>query len=150
MKIVKKPDRILRQELNKIETLPDNIVEIVLAMQKTMVKAEGIGLAANQVNLNHQIFIIDENLAKENNVPWVYINPQITNFSKEKALLEEGCLSIPGLYTEVPRSKKIMIKGIDQNGQKFKFKARGFLARVLQHEFDHLQGKLISDYVKKN
>ncbi|PIR41512.1 MAG: peptide deformylase [Candidatus Yanofskybacteria bacterium CG10_big_fil_rev_8_21_14_0_10_46_23] len=150
MKIVKKPDRILRQELNKIEILPDNIVEIVLAMQKTMVKAEGIGLAANQVNLNHQIFIIDENLAKENNVPWVYINPQITNFSKEKALLEEGCLSIPGLYTEVPRSKKIMIKGIDQNGQKFKFKARGFLARVLQHEFDHLQGKLISDYVKKN
>ena len=150
MKIVKKPDRILRQELNKIETLPDNIVEIVLAMQKTMVKAEWIGLAANQVNLNHQIFIIDENLAKENNVPWVYINPQITNFSKEKALLEEGCLSIPGLYTEVPRSKKIMIKGIDQNGQKFKFKARGFLARVLQHEFDHLQGKLISDYVKKN
>ena len=106
---------------------------------------EGIGLAANQINKNLSIFVIDEKLAAENNVPDVFFNPEITEYSRNKDEMEEGCLSIPGYGANVKRSKKIKIKAIDENGKKIKLKARGFLARVLQHQTDHLNGKTIKD-----
>jgi len=110
-----------------------------------MKENEGIGLAANQINKDLSIFVIDERLAAENNVPDVFFNPEITEYSKNKDELEEGCLSIPGYGANLKRSKKIKIKAIDKNGNKTKLKARGFLARVLQHETDHLHGKTIKD-----
>ena len=101
--------------------------------------------AANQVGKDLQIFVIDAKLAEENEVPDAYINPEITESSKDRGELEEGCLSIPNYWVPVKRAKKIKLKALDENGKKIKIKARGFLARVLQHEYDHLQGMLIRD-----
>lgn len=112
-----------------------------------MVESNGVGLAANQIGHDLQIFVIDKNLADENGAPDAYINPEITEFSKNTGEVEEGCLSIPGYWHQIKRSKKIKIKALDENGKKIKIKARGFLARVLQHEYDHLQGMLIRDRV---
>ena len=119
--------------------------QLILDMKKAMVDNMGVGLAANQVGQDLSIFVIDPKLTLENKVPEVYFNPEITEYSTEIDYIEEGCLSIPGFYMEIPRSKKIMFKALDEHGKKVKFKARGFLARVLQHETDHLNGLVIKD-----
>lgn len=110
-----------------------------------MKENNGIGLAANQVGQNMQLFIIDEGLAKEHNAPSVYINPEVKLYSKQTEELEEGCLSIPETWLKITRIKKVKVKTMDENGKKYKFIAKGMLARVLQHEYDHLQGVLITD-----
>ena len=117
-------------------------------MRKTMKEQSGIGLAANQVGLNMQLFVIDEGLAKEHNAPSVYLNPEVKPYSKNQEELEEGCLSIPDFWPQITRAKKIKLKALDENGKKIKLKAKGFLARVFQHETDHLNGLLIKDKVK--
>ena len=114
-------------------------------MKKTMKENEGIGLAGNQVNKDLSIFVIDQKLAEEGRVPEVYFNPEITEYSKDLDEMEEGCLSIPEYGAQIKRSKKIKIKAIDENGNKIKLKVLGFLARVLQHETDHLNGISIKD-----
>ena len=114
-------------------------------MRKAMVENNGVGLAANQVGKDLSIFVIDQKLAEENGVSDVFINPEITEYSKEGDETEEGCLSIPGYWTPIKRSKKIKVKAVDENGNKIKLKARGFLARVLQHETDHLNGLTIKN-----
>jgi peptide deformylase len=151
-KIVKIPSPILKKKLrffNKGEIASQDIRELAEQMHKDMVAAKGVGLAGNQVGEDLAIFVIDKALAKENEVPNTFLNPEITEYSPQKDEMEEGCLSIPGFYVQVPRSKKIMIKAVDLEGNKLKFKARGFLARVLQHETDHLNGLTIKDRVKK-
>lgn len=110
-----------------------------------MKEASGVGLAANQVGQDMQFFIIDENLAKEYSAPSVYINPEVKSYSKDEEELEEGCLSIPETWLKIRRYKKVKVKTVDETGKKFKFIAKGILARVLQHEYDHLQGVLITD-----
>lgn len=119
--------------------------ELISAMREDMKKNNGVGLAANQVGSDLSIFVIDQELAKTNNVSDAFINPEITEYSKEEDEMEEGCLSIPEYYAPIKRAKKIKIKALDENGNKIKFKARGFLARVLQHETDHLNGIVIRD-----
>jgi len=114
-------------------------------MKKSMKDNEGIGLAANQINKDLSIFVIDAKLASENNVSDVFFNPEITEYSRDKDEMEEGCLSIPGYGANIKRSKKIKIKAVEENGNKIKLKVRGFLARVLQHETDHLRGLSIRD-----
>ena len=116
-----------------------------LGVWPCMVAAQGIGLAANQVGQDLCIFVIEAKLAKKGNVPEIFINPEITEYSREEDEFEEGCLSIPQYFVPVRRPKKIKIKALDQNGNKIKFKVRGFLARVLQHETDHLNGLTIKD-----
>src|SRR3989344_4799226 len=128
--------------------LPAKIKELIAQMRETMVASQGVGLAANQVNENLQIFVIDKKLADEHSVPDVLINPEITEPSKDVDEMEEGCLSIPEYFVNIKRAKKIKIKALDENGKKIKFKARGFLARVLQHETDHLNGLTIKERVK--
>lgn len=148
MQIVKIPDKILRRKavLVPIENIKNGSVkELISSMREDMKKNNGVGLAANQVDSDLGIFVIDQELAKTNNVPDAFINPEITESSKETDELEEGCLSIPEYYAPIKRSKKIKIKALDENGKKIKFKARGFLARVLQHETDHLNGIVIKD-----
>lgn len=110
-----------------------------------MAEAHGVGLAANQVGRDLAVFVIDANVAKENGVPDAYLNPDIIEYSKDQTEMEEGCLSIPDYWHQIKRAKKIKLKALDENGKKIKLKARGFLARVLQHEYDHLQGVLIKD-----
>lgn len=148
-KLVKEKAPVLHKKLEPVEKITPVIKRLVLNMKKTMKENEGIGLAANQIGKDLQIFVIDEMLASQSDAPSVYINPEITNRSKDVNFLEEGCLSIPGHYQEMKRSKKIRIKAMDENGKKFKIKATGFLARVLQHEYDHLSGILIKNKVKK-
>jgi len=148
MEITKVPNKILAKKLERITAgdIKNGLYkDLILDMKKAMVENNGVGLAANQVGKDLSIFVIDEKLAKENNVPDVYINPEITEYSKEEDELEEGCLSIPGYWALIKRSKKIKIKAVDGNGYKIKFKAKGFLARVLQHETDHLNGLTIKD-----
>ena len=149
MDIVTEPNKILHHKLEEVPKITPEIKEVISAMRIKMVEAQGVGLAANQVGKNLQIFVIDKNLAEENKVPDAFINPEIWEYSREKDEIEEGCLSLPEYFVTVPRSKKVKIKALDENGQKIRFKARGFLARVLQHETDHLNGLLIKDRTEK-
>ena len=149
MEITKDPNKILHKKLDPVAEITPEIAALIEDMRKTMVEAKGVGLAANQVGKNLQIFIIDKKLAEENAVSDVYINPKMNEFSRDKMEMEEGCLSIPGFWHFIKRSKKVHVKALDETGAKIKLKARGFLARVLQHEYDHLQGMLIRDKLKK-
>lgn len=149
VEIVKEPEKILRKKLKSVEKITPEIKALILDMRKTMVESHGVGLAANQVGRDLAIFVIGAKLAEENKVPDAYINPEITESSREQAEMEEGCLSIPEYWQQIKRTKKIKLKALDENGKKIKIKARGFLARVLQHEYDHLQGVLIKDRAEK-
>ena len=145
MDIITEPNKILHQKLEAVPEINPKIKELISAMRIKMVEAQGVGLAANQVGENLQVFVIDKKLAEENKVTDAFINPEISEYSREKDEIEEGCLSLPDYFVTVPRSKKIKIKALDENGKKVRFKAKGFLARVLQHETDHLNGLLIKD-----
>lgn len=144
MEIVKKPNVILNKKLESVKEITPQIKKLISNMRKKMKEANGIGLAANQVGEDMQFFIIDEELAKEHNAPSVYINPEVKPYSKNFEELEEGCLSIPETWLKIKRPKKVKVKTTDENGKKHKFIAKGMLARVLQHEYDHLQGILIT------
>jgi peptide deformylase len=148
MQITKEPNKILHHKLGEVKEVTPEIKALISDMREAMKINNGVGLAANQVGQNLQIFIIDKTLAEENNVPDAYINPEITEYSKVLAEMEEGCLSIPGFWHDIRRSKKIKLKATDENGKKIKIKARGFLARVYQHETDHLNGFLMKDRIK--
>lgn len=118
----------------KIQTLIKNMIE-------TMDDANGVGLAAPQVGQLLRLIVVKNKLSTQ-----VFINPEITYRSSDETADFEGCLSVPEKMVEVDRAKKIHLKAIDPNGKKIKLKAKGFLARVIQHECDHLEGKLITDY----
>jgi peptide deformylase len=148
MKIIKIPNKILAQKIKtiSIDDIKNGLYKnLILEMKKTMIENNGVGLAANQVGEDLSIFVIDKNLAEINNIPDTFINPEIIEYSNDTSEMEEGCLSVPNYWTIVKRSKKIKIKFLDEQGNKIKLKARGFLARVLQHETDHLNGITIKD-----
>ena len=148
MEITKIPNKLLAKKMEKIaidDIKKGQLSWLISDMRVAMVENNGVGLAANQASKDLSIFVIDKKLAEENNVPDAFINPEITEYSKESDEIEEGCLSIPGYWVPIKRSKKIKIKAIDENGNKIKLKARGFLARVLQHETDHLNGITIKN-----
>lgn len=119
--------------------------ELILSMKKAMKENEGVGLAANQIGRDLAIFVIDTKIANAYQVSEAYFNPEITEYSHETDTMEEGCLSIPEFYVPITRAKKIKIKAVDEQGNKIKFKAKGFLARVLQHETDHLNGQTLKE-----
>ncbi|MDP3793033.1 MAG: peptide deformylase [bacterium] len=144
--IIKIPDKILAKKLavmdvGKIKNGEFN--SLFLDMKRIMKENQGVGLAANQIGKDLAIFVIEETIAKESEISEVYINPEITEYSKDNDEMEEGCLSIPEYYVPIKRSKKIKIKFINESGKKMKLKVRGFAARVLQHETDHLNGLTI-------
>ncbi|WKZ27174.1 MAG: peptide deformylase [Candidatus Paceibacterota bacterium] len=152
MEIVTIPQKILRAAMPDV---PDDwfgsgrLAQLIIDMRAAMLAANGVGLAANQVGHQLRLFVIDAELAKEHGIPDAFANPEITEYSKETDVIEEGCLSIPGTYMPIFRSKKVMFKGYGADGKKYKFRARGFLARVLQHETDHLNGTVIADRAKE-
>ncbi len=148
MEIVKIPAEILRREVRRVT--PDEIRsgefnELIEQMKKDMVANNGVGLSANQVGEDVALFVIDKKTADAYEKPDVYFNPEITDYSKEQEEMEEGCLSIPKQYMPIWRAKKIMFKALDAEGNKVKFRARGWLARIFQHETDHLNGLCIKD-----
>lgn len=119
------------------------IKETIKEMRKVMHLDGGIGLSANQVNLPWRMFIVEYN-----NKLSAFFNPEITKVSEKKTTMEEGCLSIPKIFIPVERFERVTLEAVDQNGKKVKVKAVGVLARIFQHEIDHLNGKLITDYQK--
>lgn len=148
MDIVKLPAKILNSKAKPVsvdEIKNGSYKELVLAMKEAMIGHQGVGLAGNQIGEDLSVFVIDASLAKDSGVSEVFFNPEITEYSKDHDEMEEGCLSIPEFFTPVKRFKKIKIKFIDGDGNKIKIKARGFLARVLQHETDHLNGLTIKN-----
>lgn len=138
------------------------INELIKKMKETMIKANGIGLSANQIGLNLKFFIAligDKPLKRDANnkiiMPspdeskfYAIFNPEIIKSSKQTEIIEEGCLSVPGIQGNVERPKKITIAGFDKNGRAVKIKAESLIARVFQHEIDHLNGILFIDKVK--
>ena|SRR3989338_5802429 len=153
MEITKLPNKILAKKMEKatVDDIKKGLYkDLVFDMRKAMVENSGVGLAANQVGKDLSIFVIDKKLVEENNVPDVFINPEITKYSKDNDETEEGCLSIPDYWVPIKRSKKIKIKFINESGRKQKLKARGFLARILQHETDHLNGITIKNRNSEN
>lgn len=137
-------NRILRGKAREVTAVNQEIRELVRKMRKIMREANGIGLAAPQVGLLIRVFV-----AEVNKKSYVFINPELVKTSKDKDVLEEGCLSLPGLFGPVGRSIKVTLIGLDQHGKKVKIKASGLLARILQHEMDHLNGTLFIDKAKE-
>lgn len=123
------------REVNK------DIQKLAKDMLETMIKKDGIGLSACQVGKNIRMFVVNPALSKK----YIFINPEIIKISKKTEAMEEGCLSLPGIFVSVKRAKSLKIKALDENGKEFKLKAKDLLARVIQHETDHLNGILIID-----
>jgi len=148
MEILLVPNPILRKKAIKIEKIQEEDIKIANQMMKVMIKAPGVGLAANQVGILKQILTINFE-DKENNKKASYIlfNPSIINYSKETVIMEEGCLSLPEQYADVERPKEIVLEYIDEKKRIVKRKVDGYEARILQHEIDHLSGKLFVDYL---
>ncbi|ELS02027.1 peptide deformylase [Xenococcus sp. PCC 7305] len=141
-------DRVLRQPAKRVAKIDDNIRKLAKEMLQTMYSQDGIGLAAPQVGVNKQLIVVDCELDKPDSPPLVLINPKITRSSKQICSAEEGCLSIPGVYLDVTRPEAIEVSFKDENGKPRKIQAKDLLARVIQHEMDHLNGVMFVDRVE--
>ncbi len=139
------PDPRLHQVAKPVAQVDARIKQIVADMADTMYEAPGVGLAATQVNIHERIVVID--VSDEQNELMVFINPEIIWASPEKKSWREGCLSVPEFYDEVERPAEIRVKALDLNGKEFELDADGLLAVCLQHELDHLQGKVFVEYL---
>lgn len=139
------PDPRLRTKAKPVLAVDDNIRQLANDMLETMYDAPGIGLAASQVNHHIRLIVID--ISEDKQQPMVFINPEITPLTAETAPYEEGCLSVPSVYDFVDRPKRIRVNALNQQGEAFELEADGLLAVCLQHELDHLNGKLFVDYL---
>jgi len=140
------PDSRLRKKAQPVETVDNSVRELVNNMAETMYRAPGIGLAATQVNVTKRIVVIDH--SEERNDLRVFINPTITAREGEVET-EEGCLSVPGIVAPVTRSEKITVEATDIEGKNYEVKATGIFAICIQHEIDHLDGKVFVDYLTR-
>ena len=138
------PDERLRTVAKPVEEVNDEIKQLVSDMFETMKDENGIGLAATQVNRHVQVVVMD--VSEDQNEPRVFINPEIIR-KDGSTISEEGCLSVPDNYAKVERAEAITVKALDQNGESFELDAEGLLAICIQHELDHLKGKLFIDYL---
>jgi peptide deformylase len=144
LEILHFPDERLRQSAKPVKEVNDSIRQLVSDMFETMYEAPGIGLAAVQVNVLKRVIVID--ITEDHSQPLVFINPEI--FEKEgEETMDEGCLSVPGFYEEVTRAEEIRVRALNQHGESFEMHAEGLLAVCIQHEIDHLDGKLFVDYL---
>ncbi|MCK9192141.1 MAG: peptide deformylase [Sphaerochaetaceae bacterium] len=152
-------EEILTVKCKKVVTFDSSLKLLVDAMFETMDEADGVGLAAPQVGIDMRLFVVDDH----DGVRREFINPEIVETSMENVALEEGCLSIPGVYHDIERPAQVTVQAQDMNGKTFKLKADALLARAIQHENDHLNGvvfidrldekereKMIKAYTKKN
>ena len=151
--ISKLPDPILRRKARPVESIDSALQTLVDDMIETMRAAPGVGLAAPQVGVSERIFVaeypVDDEKEDAPKKLFVVINPEIKQRSEETELGVEGCLSLPGLQGEVERALEVTVKGLTRHGQPVKIKARGWLARIFQHEIDHLDGIVFTDRATK-
>lgn len=144
LKVLSYPDARLRTKAMPVDVVDDEVRGIMDDMLETMYDAPGIGLAATQVNVHRQIVVID--LSEDKDEPLYLVNPKIIAKSG-KEVSEEGCLSVPEYYAEVERASEVTISALGRDGKPFELEAEGLLAVCIQHEMDHLQGKLFVDYL---
>lgn len=139
------PDPRLHKVAKPVAVVDERVRKIVADMAETMYAAPGVGLAATQVDIHERIIVID--VSEEQNQLMVFINPEIVWASTEKKAWREGCLSVPEYYDEVERPDQILVKALDINGKPFEIKTDGLLSVCLQHEMDHLLGKVFVEYL---
>lgn len=140
--VKKYPDPVLRKRASEIREITPEIRKLAADIAETMLKEDGVGLAAPQVGISQKIIAV-----QTENGPSVFINPKIIKKYGKKVSMEEGCLSLPGIWLKIKRPEGAEIEAIDLDGKKLNIKAEGFQARVFQHEIDHLNGVLIIDRV---
>jgi peptide deformylase len=144
LKILEFPDPRLRIKAEPVRVFDSALQQLVEAMFATMYAAPGIGLAATQVDVHKRLLVLDVSEAK--NAPQVLINPNIL-VREGKQVYQEGCLSVPGIFAEVERAERIVVEAQDRHGAPFRLTAEGLLAVCIQHEMDHLEGRLFVDYL---
>jgi peptide deformylase len=146
LKILQYPDERLHKVAARVVQVNDTTRELVRDMAETMYAAPGVGLAATQVDVHEQVIVVD--VSEERNKLKVFINPELVGSSGEEES-EEGCLSVPGIYEKVRRAEKVTVRALDEKGEPFTLEAEGFLAVCIQHEMDHLRGKVFVEYLSQ-
>lgn len=146
--IITHPAPVLRRKARKVTSFGPELQTLIDDMVETMRAAPGVGLAAPQVDVSLRVIVVEYAEGEEENAPaklYTVVNPEISRMDDEKEIGTEGCLSIPGYLGEVDRSTAITVKGLNRRGQPFRLNADGWLARIFQHEIDHLDGVLFID-----
>ena len=147
LNILRYPDPRLHQVARPVEVFDDRLRALVRDMAETMYAAPGIGLAATQVDVHERVIVIDVSETKDQ--LQVFVNPRITAASDDRKVYEEGCLSVPGIYDEVERPDRVRIEAFDAHGKPFAIDADGLLAVCIQHEIDHLDGRVFVQYLSR-
>lgn len=142
--ILEFPDPRLRTVAKPVESVDDTLRALVDDMFETMYAAPGIGLAATQVDVHQRLLVLD--VSEDQSRPMVFINPEILS-AEGHQVYQEGCLSVPGIYADVKRANSVRVKALDRDGKAFEIEADGLLAVCIQHEMDHLAGKVFVDYL---
>ncbi len=145
LNILRYPDARLHKVAKPVTEFGDRLSKLVADMAETMYDAPGVGLAASQVDVHEQLILVDTSDTKDDLK--VFINPEITWSSDEKQVYDEGCLSVPGIYDGVERPARIKVRALDLQGKPFELEADGLLAVCIQHEMDHLLGKVFVQYL---
>ena len=144
--ILRYPDARLHKLAAPVTVFDDGLKKLVADMAETMYAAPGVGLAATQVDVHKQVIVVDVSERRDSLV--VLVNPEIVEAIGESDI-EEGCLSVPGIYELVPRAERVKVRAYDQNGKAFTLDVQGLLAVCIQHEMDHLQGKVFIEYLSQ-
>ena len=144
LNILEYPDKRLRTIASPIESVDTDLSQLISDMFETMYEAPGIGLAATQVNVHKQLLVLD--VSEDKSQPMVFINPAIIAHNGSQ-VYQEGCLSLPNIYADVKRFNQITVSALDRQGEKFNIEADGLLAICIQHEMDHLIGKVFVDHL---
>ena len=147
LEILTYPNKFLQQPSQPVENIDEDIQKLVADMAETMYEAPGVGLAAIQVGSDKQVLVFDEKPAENDRRYGVIINPKIVETEGQIISENEGCLSVPDFRSDVKRAVRIVVEGVDRDGKSLRFEADGFLAIVLQHEVDHLNGTLFIDRI---
>jgi peptide deformylase len=145
LNILRYPDPRLHKVAKPVTEFGDRLSKLVADMAETMYDAPGVGLAASQVDVHEQLILVDTSDTKDDLK--VFINPEITWSSDEKQVYDEGCLSVPGIYDGVERPARVKVRALDLQGKPFELEADGLLAVCIQHEMDHLLGKVFVEYL---
>jgi peptide deformylase len=145
LNILRYPDPRLHKVAKPVTEFGERLNTLVRDMAETMYDAPGVGLAASQIDVHEQLVVID--ITESKDALQVFINPEITWASDDKQVYDEGCLSVPGVYDGVERPSKVRVKALDQEGKPFELEADGLLAVCIQHEMDHLKGKVFVEYL---
>jgi peptide deformylase len=145
LNILRYPDARLHKVAKPVTEFGPRLAQLVADMAETMYEAPGVGLAASQVDVHEQLILVD--ISETKDTLRVFINPEITWASDEKQVYDEGCLSVPGIYDGVERPARIKVRALDRKGEPFELEADGLLAVCIQHEMDHLLGKVFVQYL---